>query len=121
VTIPIRLIDFDEKCSTDGCIESYEFSRRERALRAAKFFAVFFALALFSVIIPILHFILVPLFSLAAPATAVLTYLQKQEIEKAEGLCPYCSQSTKLPRAQLILPFTDSCDHCRQVIRVIAK
>lgn len=114
----IQLMDFDKKVATAGQLTFLYFTTLERTLRAAKFFAIFLGLAFASVFVPALHFVLVPLFSLAAVACAAVYFLQKQEVAKAQGPCPYCSKPTLLKRANMDLEFRDSCEHCLQLIMV---
>ncbi|MGE3387275.1 MAG: hypothetical protein AB7K41_11150 [Bdellovibrionales bacterium] len=117
---PINLRKFGDPPTTTGVMEVYQFNSRERVLRATKFFFGFLGLAFVSVLIPVLHFILVPLFSFLAPASALFVFTQLKEVRSANGTCPYCQQTTHLPRAKVTLPFRDSCAHCRQLIEITA-
>jgi len=112
----IFLADFDQKVRVTGRLKVRHFSIRERMTRAAMYFAVLVVLAVASVIIPILHFILVPAFSFAAVASAAMMFLQTEEVTEAKGVCPYCGKETALKRAMIAKEFRDSCEHCLQLI-----
>ena len=116
----LNLADFDAKAVTVGKIQLRHYSTGERIFRAAKFFFLFALLAVASAFIPILHFLLVPLFSFIAVGAAAAMVLQTTEVAEALGPCPYCGQTTVLKRALVQGEFRDSCEHCRQLIMVTA-
>ena len=117
---PINLRKYGELPTTTGTMEVYTFSTRERVLRALKFFFSFLGCAFVAVFIPALHFVLVPLFCILAPASAFAAFAQLKEVRSATGVCPYCEKTTNLRRAKLALPFRDSCEHCLQLIESTA-
>lgn len=65
-------------------------------MRAAQMLALWWALALLSVLIPLAHFILVPLFLLTGPAMAYKRYRAVEVSERVEGHCPVCRNAIKL-------------------------
>lgn len=112
----ISLRDFDNKKTTQGTLTIKYFTLTQRVTRAVKFFVIFFGLALFSALIPVLHFVLVPAFCLAAVGSAGALFMQKDQIDIATGICPYCDKETKLPKAKLAGEFRDTCEHCLQLV-----
>lgn len=115
-TKALELRDFDNRGRTTGTLTIRHFTPGQRAWRAGKLFAIFFALALFSVFIPVLHFVLVPAFCLIATACAMFYAMQDRAVEIAEGICPYCGKTTLLPKAQFEGEFRDSCQQCFQLM-----
>lgn len=112
----LRMIDFDGKAEHSGQLTIRHLSKTDRTFRALKFFGIFLALAFVSVFIPVLHFVLVPAFSLSAVGSAVMLFLQAEEVAEAKGTCPYCGKETALKRAMIAKEFRDSCEHCLQLI-----
>jgi hypothetical protein len=84
----------DETCA--GTLHVSIYSARERAIRAAQALALWWALALLSVLIPLAHFILVPLFLLTGPAMAYKRYRAIEVSGRVEGHCPVCRNAIKL-------------------------
>jgi hypothetical protein len=114
----IQILDFDRKVRTAGQVKVALFTSAERAMRAAKFFFIFLGLGLFAVLIPVLHFVLVPLFSFAAVGSAVAMTMQKEQVRGCSGECPYCGKATGLKRAAGNGEFRDACEHCLQLVYV---
>ena len=115
-TRELRLEDFDKKVVTDGALDVWHFNYVERSLRALKFFVIFLVLAVGAVFIPILHFVLVPVFSIAAVGSAAIYFFQVEEVATAKGVCPYCGRVTGLRHATIDAEFRGSCEHCLQLI-----
>lgn len=119
----MRVIQFEAK--GDGVngispvqIEVLEFSRSVRAKKTLMWFGIFLGLGGFSALIPVVHFVAVPLFALLALGSLVVVPLNRDQIVKAETQCPYCHKATKLQRPSLKPPFRDSCEHCHQLIYI---
>jgi hypothetical protein len=117
-TQQIQIRDFDGKAQTLGEMTIVSFTPTERWLRATKFFFIFFGLGLFAVLIPVLHFVLVPLMAFSAVISAVLMVLQKDQIQNCSGPCPYCHESTAFKRAVTRGEFRDACEKCHQLVYV---
>ena len=84
----------DETCA--GTLHVSIYSARECAIRAAQALALWWALALLSVLIPLAHFILVPLFLLTGPMVAYKRYRAIEGSERVEGHCPVCRNAIKI-------------------------
>lgn len=85
--ITIRLDDSSEHCTDQSLIEIALIGRMKRA---AKAFVVLFMLAVFSILIPILHFILVPLFLILSFVVSYRRMYQRGYIELKRFNCPRC-------------------------------
>ena len=65
-------------------------------MRAARTLVLWWALALLSVLIPLAHFILVPLLLIAGPVMAYKHYRAITTSERVEGHCPLCRNAIKI-------------------------
>lgn len=79
-----------------GTLHISIYSARERATRAAIVLALWWALALLSVLIPLAHFILVPLFLITGPVMAYKRFRTIEVSERVEGHCPVCRNTITL-------------------------
>lgn len=82
--------------TSEGTLHVSIYSARERATRAALVLALWWALALLSVLIPLAHFILVPLFLITGPVMAYKRYREVDVSERVEGHCPVCRNAITL-------------------------
>jgi hypothetical protein len=75
---------------TSGSIFIHIWTKQERLKRALKFGGLCWGLSAISILLPLAHFILVPLFFLAGPIVAIVIYKQMAFIEEGQGPCPFC-------------------------------
>jgi hypothetical protein len=66
------------------------FSARERALRALRALLVCWAMAVAFVLVPLLHFVLVPAMLVAGPLFALQRRKERVIVLDATGSCPAC-------------------------------
>src|SRR5690606_20106040 len=97
-TIP--LIISSRENQTQGQIEIITWTKSQRIRKGLKLLIILWAIALFTVLIPILHFVLVPLFLLLGPLGFYLGYSQTTSYENGKGECPACKQSFKIVAAK---------------------
>lgn len=79
-------------------------------------FLSFLALALVSILIPVFHFVLVPLFLLLAPFLGYKTYKEEVILEALEISCPECHQPAAFAKTSGQWPLHAICPHCRNRI-----
>lgn len=115
-TLEFQLFDFDKKRLTRGEMIYSRYSLSQRIFRSLAYFTIFLGLALGAVFIPILHFILVPSFSIVAVLSGFLMFFDKEKILSFCGACPYCENTTVLKGSMEMAEQRCSCDHCRQLI-----
>lgn len=84
-------IRFDDSSNEPSNLQIINFSLGERIERSLKIFGVLFALAVFSIVIPIFHFILVPGFLLAAFIFTFIRFKEISYIDLTKFNCPKCS------------------------------
>lgn len=86
------------KIESNGQITHQEFAtkiytHKERVARSLKVFLMFFAAALVSVLIPILHFFLVPTFLICSGVMAYFKFQETGSIDLTDLNCPSCQKA----------------------------
>ena len=94
------------------------FPPRERLFRALKFLGLGWGAAVVAVFIPLLHFVLVPLFLILGPVAAVWAYGQASVVLGGLGLCPNCGASLPIERGPDRWPLDDLCTQCRERVKI---
>lgn len=103
---------------TEGWVERRDLSNHERLARAGKIFGIFFGVALLTVFIPILHFILPPLFLIVGSVLAFGEYTGKGEMLNGEITCPNCKKVMTLPKETEEWPRTQRCEGCSFTLKI---
>ena len=109
-TISLNCVVDDTK--TTGTAVRRDFTRAERTRRATRTFTILFVIGLFSVVVPLLHIILPPLFLLAAIGFAVVTFAETSEVVSGEVSCPNCRKDIHLQRESEEWPKVLRCPGC---------
>ncbi len=102
---------------TEGFVIRRDLSKNERLSRSAKIFGIFFAVALFTIFVPILHFILPPLFLIVGIVFFWTTWLETGEVLEGEFTCPNCKHKMILPREAEEWPKVQRCGACSFMLR----
>lgn len=113
-------INFPETNSHDTELILSQYSASEKWQRAGKTFSIFLGLSLFSIVIPIFHFILVPGFFFAAFYFSYKRLMEVAFFNLKEFKCPKCDHS--LDEKELVFTKKDQikrvfCFNCRNYIR----
>src|SRR3990167_5158528 len=111
----IKVYSQRDKCAVHE-LQAHVFTQHERMKRALVRLFSFIALAVISILIPVLHFILVPLFGLLAPFIAVKTYQEEVIIDECTLTCPECQKPAAFSKNSGQWPLHNSCSHCRNRI-----
>jgi hypothetical protein len=101
-----------------GVAEIRHFSQREILFRVLKTLGLLWGIAVFCVFLPVVHFVLVPLFLILGPIFALRARKYKFELLGGEVACPQCSQILKLPKSAILWPHTEICQNCAFHIRL---
>jgi hypothetical protein len=94
-------------------IELIHWTSSQRTMRALKMLGTFWGLALFSVFLPVLHFVLVPTFFLLGPIMAYGTYKQDAGIVAKDLVCPECGAVLKVSAQKMKWPLLLNCNNCK--------
>src|SRR5689334_19748665 len=97
---------------TPGEVRVQHWTHQERMKRAIKVFFLCWGLAAVAVLIPLLHFILVPSLVIAGPISAYMTLQQESVVLGGESRCPECGADLVIVRAPEKWPLSDLCAKC---------
>jgi hypothetical protein len=107
--------------SSQGEVYIKIWTQAERTQRALKWGAITWLAALFCVLIPILHFILVPFFLILGPILSVKIYKQESVVQGGQGSCPRCHKNLKIEKAKAVWPISDLCTECQNAVKIEIK
>ncbi len=115
-------INFDGNWLSEKEFDSYRFSIKDRIKRSLKIFSIFFGSAIFSILIPILHFFLVPLFLGLSVFLSYRKFMEIMSIDLRGITCPGCKDN--LISGEIALRKNDStvrltCESCRKIMTII--
>lgn len=94
------------------------FSPKEKFQRGLKNFLIFFFAALFCILIPILHFVLVPAFILFAVYRFIKIQGESGEIPEVVFSCPNCNKIISIKNITLHFPRKEYCPECRSSFKI---
>lgn len=97
-------------------IEIHELDPAMRSKRALKVAGIGFGITLFCVLIPGLHFILVPAGLIATPIVAWITYGKTALVQTTGIPCPSCGKEFRLATQPPRFPLRETCEHCHQEV-----
>lgn len=95
-----------------------QFDKNQRLKLASKKLAIFWTLAIFFVLIPVLHFVLVPSFLILGVVMFTRQMAQTSIIVEAQAQCPNCKHELILKNLKPQFPINDYCPNCRHGYRI---
>jgi len=107
----------DERRS-DGFVIIQTFNKAQRTQVALKKLAIFWGLAIISILIPVFHFVLVPLFFCLGFFFAHRGYKSEGEVLSGTTTCSHCNTEIIVKKAELNWPITEICQGCARVVRI---
>ena len=113
---PVEIISSRER--TRGEVRILSLAPHGRVARAAKMLALMWALAIVSILVPGVHFILVPGFLVAGPVLAFKVARERSLVLGGEGTCPACGELVPISKGAEEWPQTDVCLHCQAFLRI---
>jgi hypothetical protein len=113
-----RLTDSAGDKDYQGTVRIQYWNLRDRVIRSAKFAGMFLGLAALALLMPLLHFVLVPTFLLASPLIAFFVYGQASAVIGGEGKCPSCKNAFTIAKSLNRFPLDDLCSHCHQTVKI---
>lgn len=102
--------------------EAELYSSKERLKKAAQALGICWAVALLSVPVPVLHFVIVPTALLMGPIAGFFVYLKVKNLPKSvKGSVPClnCHATTQFSFVDQKPPLFDACSHCRTGYEVL--
>jgi hypothetical protein len=83
-----------------------------RAMRAATRWVGLWVLAVGSILVPLLHFVLVPGFFIAGPLLAMLAFRETVVVTSTQVTCPKCGKQSGIETGTTGWPAGLRCTHC---------
>jgi|ETNmetMinimDraft_26_1059896.scaffolds.fasta_scaffold237236_1 hypothetical protein len=115
VAVRVMLV-LDEAGRADVYI--HQLDARERMLRALKVWGICWGLSLASVLVPVMHFVLVPGFFLAGPLAGWLAHRRTESLLGGQVQCPKCQRRFDIGAGGVVWPLQAPCPGCRTVLRL---
>jgi hypothetical protein len=103
--------DLDKQ--SESTVEVVPLTKGSRLGRGLRALAICWGIAIFCILIPILHFVLVPLFLLIGILMFVQQYGQKYFFIAGAIQCPSCQTELKPSNGAFDWPKREICSHCR--------
>jgi len=102
----------------------YSYALNERIKRSLKLFFILLAFAVFSILIPVLHFVLVPMFLILSLVLSLRKFKETKKIDFTGTVCPKCKIDLKT--GILSLKEDDktvrlNCDNCRKSLTIVIE
>jgi len=114
----VKVVSWNGQKNSSGEVRIFHWSSRERWIRGGKMLAICWGLAVFSVLIPVLHFVLVPAFLLIGPFLFYINYKQESGVLGGEATCPVCNHKVKISSGPVRWPIFDICEQCKSNVRL---
>ena len=116
-TLPITANVGDER-HREGTIRLHTMNPSERMVQALKKLALFWGIALFSVLIPVFHFVTVPLFFFLGIFFFYRGYKSEGVVLGGEVNCPHCDHGVTIKPTAIEWPVSEICQNCARVLRI---
>lgn len=101
-----------------GTADIRSFSPREVLTKSLQKLGMFWGLALFSILLPVVHFVLTPLFFILGIYLAVRARKFRHEILSGSINCPHCKAPVTIGKAAFFEEHTEICQNCASVVRI---
>lgn len=119
-TIPI-LANVNDERRSEGYVEIHLFSKSEKITQAFKKLGLFWGISALSILIPVFHFVTVPLFF----SLGIYFFWRSSQSEgktlQGTTTCPHCQAPIVIKPAELQWPLTEICQNCARVVRIERK
>lgn len=109
VTLQIR---DSQREPVPASVEVEHFTTGQRIGRAAIRLVVCWVLAVATIIVPLLHFVLVPGFAVLGPVMAFLAFRPTVKVTIKTITCPKCGKTSKVEDGATGWPVTLRCSEC---------
>lgn len=104
-----------------GTLDTTPLSPPERFKLMALRIGIFFTLAIVSVFIPVLHFILVPAFLVASVLAGISASRFTSKATGGSVKCPHCKAAIQFGEAPLSWPMSYVCQSCASSVKVYSE
>ncbi len=111
--IKIKITGLTTDNSENGEVQVAHWDKYQRIKKSLKMWGGCWCLSIISILVPILHFFLVPAFFLAGPIVGLIIYKQESLVLGGSGICPYCKAVLSIEKSRNVFPQNELCTHCR--------
>lgn len=105
-----------ESSPTKGQVSIITWSPQERSKRALKLLGLCWGIGLFCVILPLVHFVLVPGMVIAGIIGFLHMSKQTTLVLGGVGVCPECQKEFKVAKAADHFPMAETCESCNSSV-----
>jgi hypothetical protein len=116
--IPVVVRAYDGRTSP-GVMDVRAVGPSLRIGRALRALAICWGFALISVLVPFLHWVLVPALALLGPLVAVRAFANDRQVCGGGGSCPACAMPVVFTRSASPEAFHQTCATCRLSLEVV--
>ena len=110
--------DVNDERVTEGILEVHYFHSAERMMNALKKLVLYWLISIVSILVPVAHFVLVPLFFFLGIFFFYRSYKSQGKVLAGEVPCPHCQVVLKLNPQELQWPVSEICQSCARVVRI---
>jgi hypothetical protein len=101
-----------------GMADIHTFTPQMILMNSLKKLGMFWGMAVISVFLPVVHFVLVPLFLILGVVFMIRARKYRYEITSGQVPCPRCQKEIVLGKAAFIEFHDEICQHCAGVARI---
>ena len=112
------VVAMDADRQADAVVLARSFHTTERFWSGLKFLARCWGLAIASILVPVLHFFLVPGFLIGGIAIFFIRFSRKDYIALAELNCPNCHKTFRIENLSFNWPLRQACPSCDKILLV---
>jgi hypothetical protein len=116
----IKLTCDEEGKHTEGYAVRYDIPKGERVARALKMLGILWFIMFIVIFVPVLHFVLVPLFFVLGLVLATTTYLETGMVTEGKIKCPNCSAEIVFEKESESWPRVQRCPGCSFTLKIQA-
>lgn len=106
---------------SEGFVEVELFHQSDRMKVVLKKLAIFWSISILSILIPVFHFVLVPLFFFLGIYFAYRSSKSEGRVLSGKTQCPHCQNEVIVKEAELQWPLSEICQNCARVLRIEKK
>ncbi len=110
----IVAMDADKQSEAPARVRN--FSSSERLMSGLKFLGMCWGIAILSILVPVLHFFLVPGFLLGGIIVFFIRYNRKDFIESMKIVCPNCQRDFEIANLSFNWPLRQACPQCQMIL-----
>lgn len=115
--IPAEFVSVINNKKSKGIVVLRKYDEKDRMNRTIRYGAACLIGAAVSAFLPLLHFVLVPGFIIAAVIVAVISN-RPANIERAKAKCPECAVDFVISKGKPVFPLEDVCGSCHHKITI---